>query len=47
MYEFWERTWSVYDMIADYYKAYPDPKVKIVMEQGEDDNKDGGGKQGP
>lgn len=46
-YGFWERTWSFYDMIADNNKVYLDPMVKVVMEQGMDDDKDGSRKHGP
>ena len=43
MYDFWERDWTFYEMIIDYYEKYPDPDVHIIKitetekgEQGEE-----------
>lgn len=33
MHDLWERTWSFYDMIADYSKAYPDPKIELLWDR--------------
>jgi len=39
LYDFWERDWTFYKMIIDYYEKYPDPDVHIIkiteMEKGE------------
>jgi hypothetical protein len=43
LYDFWERDWTFYEMIIDYYEKYPDPDVHIIKitetekgEQGEE-----------
>ena len=39
LYDFWERDWTFYEMIIDYYEKHPDPNVQIIkmpeMEKGE------------
>jgi hypothetical protein len=48
LYDIWQTDWTFYEMIGDYYKAFPDPKIKIItgenaVEEAEM-NDDGGGK---
>lgn len=45
MYDIWQRDWSFYEMISDYYKQFPDPKVKIYVQGDVEEDDDGGGKQ--
>ena len=39
LYDFWERDWTFYEMIIDYYEKHPDPNVQMIkmpeMEKGE------------
>jgi hypothetical protein len=45
--DIWQRDWTFYEIIADYYKGYPDPKIKIISGENaveeEESNDDGGG----
>jgi hypothetical protein len=43
LYDKFERYWDFYEMVIDYYDKYPDPYLKIVKKDVEED--DGGGKQ--
>jgi hypothetical protein len=48
LYDIWQRDWTFYEMIDDYYKQFPDPKTKIQIVTGENavgEDDDGGGKQ--
>jgi len=36
------RCWNVYEMITDFYTKFPDPLIKIVVEESDEDEDDGG-----
>jgi hypothetical protein len=42
LFDMFERYWDFYEMISDYYSKNPDPNVRIVTK--ERDEEDGGGK---
>jgi hypothetical protein len=49
IHDIWQRDWTFYEIMADYYKAHPDPKIEIILWESaveeEETNDDGGGKQ--
>jgi hypothetical protein len=39
-YDLWERDWTFYEMIVDYYKEHPDPEIQIVEAPKEGEQED-------
>ena len=35
-----ERNWTFYEMIEDYYREYPDPIIRILKEKDDEGNED-------
>ena len=40
LYEKFERNWTFYEMIEDYYREYPDPNIRILKEKDYEGNED-------
>ena len=40
LYEKFERNWTFYEMIEDYYREYPDPNIRILKEKDDEGNED-------